>query len=109
MILLDVIRNLDRLDDADTIYAKVPWGAGRLAVVAREPVEGGIPEDARRLGLSYFLEVNIAREFLKDASSLRTPEARCERIIRYAVDDTSRIHTTALTASNPTEGSADSS
>lgn len=87
MTLLGVIGNLGGLDDADTIYAKVPWSSDSLAVVAREPAEGGVPEEATGLGLAYFLEVSIAREVLDGLPWLPTPETKCERIIHYAVHD----------------------
>jgi hypothetical protein len=91
MSLLSVIDQLDSLDGELTVYAAEPWMKGSKAVAAREPVSGGLPAEAETLGIRYFLEVAIAREFLEDwASSLGhepSDEERCERLIQYAVND----------------------
>jgi hypothetical protein len=91
MVLNEVVARLASLDQEATIYAAEPWTGDSLSVVAREPESGNAPEPATRGGLTYFLEVFIARDFLADwESSLgRTPtnQERCERLIRYAVDD----------------------
>jgi hypothetical protein len=91
MTLLDIISNLDDFDEAATIYAKAPWRCDAVAVVAREPGEGGLPEEAKRLGFDYFLEVFIARDFLEDwmpsCQSLPTPQEKCDRVIQYAMND----------------------
>ena len=91
MTLLEIVQNLENLDEEGTIYAKQPWTAGSSAVVAREPDGGGLPTEAERQNLDYFLEVSIAREFLEDWTNNRpsspTSQEKCERIIRYAIDD----------------------
>jgi hypothetical protein len=50
-----------------------------------------LPAPAAERGLTYFLEVNVASDFLEDwKSSLRdnpTAPAICQRLIAYAVND----------------------
>jgi hypothetical protein len=74
-----------------TIYAAKPWTAKSSAIVAFEPASGGLPEAGSREGLNYFLEVFIARDFLSDWESgldkHPSPAERCERLIRFAIDD----------------------
>lgn len=91
MRLLDVILSLDDLDEASTIYLQEPWTKESNAVVAPEPNDGGLPPEVKTLGLNYFIEVSIAREFLEDwAETLATPPSdneRCERLIQYSMND----------------------
>jgi hypothetical protein len=86
--LSDVIRDLDRLDDDDTIYAEAPAGSAR-AVVAREPDDGTLPQEA--IGLHYFLEVDVAKDAIRVWSEWRgvTPSAdeKLAAVIYYAVND----------------------
>ena len=65
MTLLEAVRDLDSLDEGSTIYAAEPWAEGSQAIVASEPDAGGLPAEAQKLGLKYFLEVFVAREFLE--------------------------------------------
>lgn len=91
MTLLDAISTLDELEEADTIYLQEPWTEESIAMVAAEPDEGGVPPEAKALGLSYFIEVAIARDFLDDwlssLPSTATMSERCARLIQYAVND----------------------
>ncbi len=91
MILLEIIRDLDSLDEGSTIYAGEPWMAQSQVVVAPEPDSGGLPPDGQKLGLKYFLEVFLAREFLEGwvANLQREPtlEEKCARLIKYAATD----------------------
>jgi len=61
------------------------------AIVAGEPVSGGTPAEAERLGLKYFPEVSVAREFLEAWTSALAAEpslrAQVERVIRHAIND----------------------
>ena len=59
MTLRDVIARLDEFSDDETIYAESASPTAR-AVVAAEPGGGAMPDGAT--GLSYFLEVALARE-----------------------------------------------
>lgn len=91
MTLLDVVRELSDLDDDATIYASEPWTTDSEAIVALEPESGGTPPEAEYRGLAYFIEIDVAREFLKGFNVRRaTPpsaEEQCRRLIRYAVTD----------------------
>jgi hypothetical protein len=91
MQLSEVVRRLASWDQEGTIYVAEPWTSESAAIIAKEPESGEVPEPAAREGLKYFLEVFLAREFLEGWESTlgRTPtdEERCERLIRYAIDD----------------------
>jgi len=89
--LLDLVKNLESLDEDSTIYASEPWTCESPAVVAVEPASGGVHAAASKQVLKYFLEVSIARDFLRgwESSLDKVPSdrQRCERLIRYAEDD----------------------
>jgi len=89
--LVEVINQLPQLNRNDTIYASKPWSPHSDAIVATEPVQGGIPTEAKNLGLKYFLEVSISIDFVEDwkLSLNKTPSTRevCDRLIRYATND----------------------
>jgi hypothetical protein len=91
MPLADLIGMLPELSGEDTIYAKEPWGKDSEAIAAVEPEEGGLPVAAAKAGLTYFLEVFIAREVVEDmTATCSTPpstSAIVERIIHYATYD----------------------
>lgn len=87
----DVIDRLSEFDSEDTIYASEPWTEQSEAMVAREPDAGGLPLEVSGAGMKYFLEINIAQNFVEDwLASLDvqpTPSAVCLRVIDYAVND----------------------
>lgn len=89
--LADIAARLSEFDQTYTIYAGEPWTAASSAIVDYEPDEGGLPAEARRLGLSYFLEIEIASDVLDDwiRTQAQQPDAaaRCQRLIDYAVND----------------------
>jgi hypothetical protein len=89
--LIDVIAALESLDQDATIYVAEPWSSESPAVVEVEPPSGGLPQVAAQEGLKYFLEVFVARDFLADwkleRDRLPSVQERCERLIRYAVND----------------------
>jgi hypothetical protein len=91
MTLLDTLRDLYSLDGESTIYAAKPWIADSEAIVALEPETGGLPAEAQQLGLKYFLEVFVAREFLEgwieSLDAEPDPYSKCARLIQYAVRD----------------------
>jgi hypothetical protein len=82
---------LDSLDEGGTLYAAEPWAEDSQAVVAPEPDHGGLPADAQKLGLKYFLEVFIARDFLEawvtNLGREPTLQEKCSRLIQYAITD----------------------
>ena len=89
--LSDVISRLTHFDGDLTIYASVPWTAISRAIVIQEPEPGSDLQEPASLGLKYFLEVFIARDFLDGwRSSLgREPSAEetLARVIYYAEND----------------------
>ncbi|HTC95499.1 MAG TPA: hypothetical protein VK699_18785 [Terriglobales bacterium] len=91
MTLLEAIRDLGSFEEGSTIYAAEPWTAESQAIIAPEPDTGGLPTEAQTLGLKYFLEVFIARDFLEgwvgglDAEP--TQQEKCARLIQYATTD----------------------
>jgi hypothetical protein len=91
MTLLEVTEKLGEADREHTIYAARPWSPDSAALVAAEPERGGVPADAAQHGMSYLLEVFIARDFLDDwqASLAKKPstQERCRRMIEYAIND----------------------
>lgn len=91
MILLDTVRNLDSFDEGSTIYASEPWKENSKVIVAPETEAGDLPKYAGGLGLKYFLEVAIAREFLDGwvagLEGVPTTSEKCARLIKYAIDD----------------------
>jgi hypothetical protein len=91
MKLIDAIRDLNYLDAEGTIYASLPWTADSEAIVAHEPQGGGLPLQAVHLGLSYFLEVFVARDFLSGwtvhLAVQPTLHQMCARLIEYAAND----------------------
>jgi hypothetical protein len=104
MTLFEVVDRLDDLDETNdllTIYAVEPWRPESEAVVADQPEDGNTSvtfKAASGADASYFLEVFVAKEFLRDwrAGGYRPslPENRsssleedCERLILYAIHD----------------------
>lgn len=91
MKMIEAIRNLDFHDARSTIYAAEPWTQDSQVVVAPEPERGGLPVEAQGLGMKYFLEVFMTRDFLEGwATNLRrkpTLQEKCARLLQYAITD----------------------
>lgn len=91
MTLLQVVLGLDSFDKEHTIYAAEPWTANSEAIVEMGPESGrGVPPAAQKLGLQYFIEVDIAQEFLEGWMRTRTQPTsieQCDRLIQYAMND----------------------
>jgi len=91
MKLVEAIDKLEALNDEATIYASEPWNEDSIAITVPEPDDGGLPEEAKRLGLRYFLEVFLAREFLEDwvagLGAEPSSKEKCARVIQYAIKD----------------------
>jgi hypothetical protein len=89
--LVEAVERLSEFHSDDTIYASEPWSATSDAIIAREREAGGLPANAAEAGMTYFLEISIARDFLEDwiASQEEKPSsaAICQRIIQYAAYD----------------------
>jgi hypothetical protein len=86
-----IVEQITSLDRDATIYAAEPWGADSVAIVSIEPDSGCTPEEANSLGLAYFIEVDVACDFLDGWVSLLdyspTLEEKCSRLISYAIND----------------------
>lgn len=91
MTLLQIVEGLDSFDKASTIYAAEPWVENSKTMVLPEPETRGLPLEAKKLGLKYFLEVFIAEDFIKEwAENLDvapTSLQKCSRLIQYATND----------------------
>jgi hypothetical protein len=91
MKLIEAVEKLESFDNEATIYAATPWTESSEVIVAHEPTSGGLPTEAEKLGLKYFLEVFVARDFLDgwSANLGATPAVRqkCARLIQYALKD----------------------
>jgi hypothetical protein len=89
--LIELIQQLDLLDVDGTIFAAEPWSNASEAIVALEPGSGGMPAEAGRRGLKYFLEVSIAREVLDgwiaNLGVQPSLSQKCARLITYAAND----------------------
>lgn len=91
--LADIIARLSEFDDEDTIYASEPWTDDSDAIVLpyREEDDGEPHPEATDAGLAYFIEINLAEEFIEDwiASLSHEPSASAirERLIQYVIND----------------------
>ena len=96
--LADIIARLSEFDIDDTIYAREPWTGDSDAMVARETgpdgedMYGGLPApEATAAGLTYFLEIDLAKDLVEQAiaSSSDNPSASaiCGVLIYYAIND----------------------
>ncbi len=91
MTLAELLEKIDDFDDCLTIYAerKLEWSGNSRAVVCLQSEDGQVNNKA--LDLSYFLEVNIAKEVIEVWSewSGRKPsvEEKCRAVIFYAEND----------------------
>jgi hypothetical protein len=89
----DIIARLSEFGAEDVIYASEPWTEGSDAIVLpdREEDDGMPHPDATTAGLTYFLEIDLAMEFIEDwvnsVSDEPSSSAVCERLIQYAVND----------------------
>jgi hypothetical protein len=86
----ELIRGMDALDDEGTLFAARPWSAGSDAACVVEDDES---RQAVEAGLSYLLEVSVAKEVVETWGAWhggRTPSATdaVRAIIYYAEHDT---------------------
>lgn len=92
MTLIKLMQKLETFDNESTIYAAKPWTENSKALALHEPESGELPSEAKKLGLNYFLEVSIARDFLEDwtvsLDTAPTSQEKCLRLIQYATNDT---------------------
>ena len=91
MTLGEVVSQLDAFDEESTIYASEPWNENSRVIVTQEPQLGGQPKNVEDLGLRYFLEVFVAKDFLEgwmaNLGRVATASEKTVRLIQYAVND----------------------
>lgn len=89
MTLLEAVQRLNSLDIDSTIYAAEPWTPNSEVVLLRETDAGGLTSQDLPEGITYFLEVFIAREVLEDWVPQNVPTLldKCARLIQYATYD----------------------
>jgi len=88
--LIDVVTNLKSYDEDLTLYVTKPWTYDSEAVLALEPDQGGLPDEAKSHGAEYFIEVFVATDFLDgyiENSGPKSAQEQCERLIYYALHD----------------------
>lgn len=85
------MQKLESFDNESIIYATKPWTEHSKALALHEPESGELPPETQKLGLEYFLEVSIARDFLEDwvviLDTTPTLQEKCLRLIQYATND----------------------
>jgi hypothetical protein len=79
-------------DTLATIYASEPWTPeSRAIIIVNGDDSTDPPAEAKALGLTYFLEVFIAQDFLEGWAKNHggnVPEDEiCPRLIEYAIND----------------------
>ena len=91
MKLIDAVANLKKFSEEETIYAQEPWVPDSEVIIEREPDNGGVPDNAKKSEMVYFLEISIAKEFLEDwiafSDDVVSIENQCIRLIQYAIND----------------------
>jgi hypothetical protein len=85
--LRELVEQLQTLDDDATIFVRRDWTPESPANIFALTDEGRVPEAPKQLGLSYFLEVSIAREVDSGMPEEATVDERCARLIQYAMYD----------------------
>lgn len=93
MRLVELLEQVDGwADDNTTIYVAKPWSCDAQAILISPAPDG--TEAVTRDGQmhDYFMETFLARDFLEDFDASQeggsaTRKQRCERLVRYAVDD----------------------
>ena len=91
MTLIEVIRDLESFDNEGIICLTKPWTENSKAIVVVETEARQLPAEAAMLGMEYFLDVFVAREFLEDwtanLDARPTLQEKCARLIQYAIND----------------------
>jgi len=93
--LIELVERLSELDDEYIIFACEPWTEDSDAMVALEDPDRkpfGIPLEASEAGMTYFLEVDIARDevlegWIASLDEKPTLSAICQRLVEYAIYD----------------------
>ena len=89
--LIEVVNELATVDRGTTIYAVEPWTCESEAIVQVEQDADQMLVVTSDRKFQYFLEVEIATNFVADwESSLTEPPTdveRCNRLIQFAAND----------------------
>lgn len=90
--LASLLDQIDELDDDRTVYAskRPTWSENSRAIACREPDDGPAPDAAR--GLTYLLDVDIAKGAIRVWSAWRgniapTTKDKVDAVIYYATHD----------------------
>ena len=90
---MKLINALDQIQETqdennDVIFAKKPWTLDSEADVRPLDVDLHVPKEIVDIGLTYFLEINIAKEVLEVFEErVPTDEERYAVLIYYAEND----------------------
>jgi hypothetical protein len=91
LTLLEAVEQISSLNINATIYASEPWTPQAIVMIMEEDSAGGPPAAARASNLTYFIEVEIAQQFLEDLQGstqrLQSSVDICKRLIAYAEND----------------------
>lgn len=87
--IIELIRDIDKFDPEDVIFAKPEWTVDADARIFRLTPEYHAPPEAEALGYEYFLEVDVIRQVLEEFRDKPdvTLEVKCRRVIYYAKFD----------------------
>lgn len=88
MQLQELIARLDELDEDAIICAKQPWSASTDAELVEPDENLAVPENMRRAGFVYLLEVHVAKEAVEVFGD-RPPslDETVRLLIHYAEND----------------------
>lgn len=87
MQLIEVVAKLENFDSELTIFVQKPWTHEASAIVTTEPDVGALQIEHSSQVYEYFLEVFIALELFENSDPSMSADAKCERLIYYAVND----------------------
>jgi len=87
--IMDLLKDIDRLDPEDIIFAKPEWREDSEARIFPLMENNRLPPEAETLGYKYFLEVDVIRQVLNEFRN--QPDVplvvKCRRVIHYATFD----------------------
>jgi hypothetical protein len=90
MKLINALDQIQEIQDNnnDVIFAKKPWTLDSEADIKPLDIELRVPKEIIDIGLTYFLEINVAKEVLEVFNErVPTNEERYALLIYYAEND----------------------
>lgn len=88
MILQEALDQVDEVNDDEVIFAAQPWTLSSAAEICRLDERHSVPASVAARGMSYFLEIFVAREVLEVFGTHRaTKEQRRDLLLYYAEHD----------------------